>query len=103
MLLLVAAILALSLGEVVTTSATWNLSIALAPAEARGRYLSIFGLGLATERVFGPVVVTGLLLGSGAVGWAGAAVVFALTGAVAERVALAGGAQIPALVGEGTP
>ncbi|WP_329586397.1 MFS transporter [Kitasatospora sp. NBC_01250] len=102
-LLLVAAILALSLGEVVTTSATWNLSIALAPAEARGRYLSIFGLGLATERVFGPVVVTGLLLGSGAVGWAGAAVVFALTGAVAERVALAGGAQIPALVGEGTP
>ncbi|MGF1431044.1 MFS transporter, partial [Kitasatospora sp. LaBMicrA B282] len=93
LLLLVAAIVALSAGEVITTSATWNLSIALAPDGARGRYLSVFGLGLATERVLGPVLVTGLLLGSGAVGWTGAAVVFALAGAAAERVALAGGAR----------
>ncbi len=92
-LLLVAAVVALSLGEVVSTSATWNLSIALAPAGSRGRHLSVFGLGLATERVLGPVVVTGVLLGSGALGWAGAAVVFVLAGVAAERVALAGAAS----------
>lgn len=85
---LVAAVVALSLGEVIANSATWNLSIALAPEDARGRYLSVFNLGLAGERVLGPVIVTGLLLGSGAVGWFGAAVVFAVTGLAAERVAL---------------
>ncbi|MFB7907334.1 MULTISPECIES: MFS transporter [unclassified Kitasatospora] len=94
-LMLVLAIVALSVGEVVSTSATWSLSIELAPPEARGRYLAVFGLGLAGQRVLGPVVVTGLLLGSGAVGWIGAAAVFALTGAAAERVALAGHAKLP--------
>ncbi|MER7845168.1 MFS transporter [Kitasatospora sp. NPDC096077] len=95
-LMLVLAIVALSVGEVVSTSATWNLSIVLAPPEARGRYLAVFGLGLAGQRVLGPVLVTGLLLGSGAVGWIGAAAVFALTGAAAERVALGGAARLPA-------
>ncbi|MEV7602181.1 MFS transporter [Kitasatospora sp. NPDC089797] len=94
-LMLVLAIVALSVGEVVSTSATWNLSIVLAPPEARGRYLAVFGLGLAGQRVLGPVVVTGLLLGSGAVGWIGAAAVFALTGVAAERVALGGAAELP--------
>jgi MFS family permease len=90
---LVAAVVALSLGEVIANSATWNLSIELAPEQARGRYLAIFNLGLAGERVLGPIVVTGLLLGSGTVGWVGAAVVFVVTGVAAERVALSAAAR----------
>lgn len=99
---LVLAVVALSAGEVVANSATWNLSIALAPEHGRGRHLSIFNLSLAAERVLGPVVVTGVLLGAGVAGWAGAALVFALTGIAAQRVALAGGARRPALAGEWT-
>ncbi len=87
---LVAAVVALSLGEVITNSAMWTLSMELAPAPVRGRYLSVFNLGLAAERVLGPVVVTSLLLAAGTAGWAGAAVVFVAAGAFAAR--LAGGA-----------
>jgi MFS family permease len=90
---LVVAVVALSLGEVIANSATWNLSIVLAPEQVRGRYLSIFNLSLAGERVLGPIIVTSLLLGSGTVGWVGAAVVFVITGLAGERVALSAAAR----------
>lgn len=88
-----AAVVALSLGEVMANSASWELSISLAPPASRGRYLSVFNLGLSAERVLGPVVVTGLLLGSGTVGWIGAGAVFLCAGVLSERVALAAGAS----------
>ncbi|WP_149183707.1 MFS transporter [Streptomyces sp. TRM49041] len=90
---LLGAVVALSLGEVMANSASWELSIALAPPASRGRYLSVFNLGLSAERVLGPIVVTGLLLGSGAVGWIGAGAVFLLAGVAGERVALAAGSR----------
>ncbi|MFR0352422.1 MFS transporter [Streptomyces sediminimaris] len=93
-----AAVVALSLGEVMANSAGWELSIALAPVPERGRYLAVFNLGLSAERVLGPVVVTGLLLGSGRLGWVGAAVVFLFAGVAGERVALGAGARVPAPV-----
>ncbi|MFF9347283.1 MFS transporter [Streptomyces sp. NPDC014734] len=94
-----AAVVALSLGEVMANSAGWELSIALAPPEARGRYLAVFNLGLSAERVLGPVVVTGLLLGAGGAGWIAAAAVFLLAGVAAERVAVGAGARAGAPVG----
>jgi MFS family permease len=88
-----AAVVALSLGEVMANSAGWELSIALAPAEVRGRYLAVFNLGLSAERVLGPIVVTGLLLSAGTAGWIGAAAVFLLAGVTGERVALGTGTR----------
>ncbi|MEU0332779.1 MFS transporter [Streptomyces sp. NPDC006193] len=88
-----AAVVALSLGEVMANSAGWELSIALAPPEARGRYLAVFNLGLSAERVLGPIVVTGLLLTAGTAGWLAAAAVFLLAGLGGERVALAAGSR----------
>lgn len=99
---LAGAVVALSLGEVIANSAVWDLSIALAPPEARGRYLSVFNLSLNGQRVLGPIIVTGLLLGSGTAGWFGAAVVFVVAGAAAERVALSAGARVPRPVVTGT-
>ncbi|MEU8690501.1 MFS transporter [Streptomyces sp. NPDC048665] len=94
---LAAAVLALSLGEVIANAAVWDLSIALAPPEARGRYLSVFNLSINGQRVLGPIVVTGLLLGTGTAGWISAAVVFAVAGVTAERVALTAGSRVGAL------
>lgn len=93
---LAAAVVALSLGEVIANSAVWDLSIALAPPEVRGRYLSVFNLSVNGQRVLGPLVVTGLLLGSGTAGWIAAAVVFVAAGVTAERVALTAGARVEA-------
>lgn len=94
---LTAAVVALTLGEVLANSAAWELSIALAPEESRGRYLSVFNMGLSTERIVGPLVVTGALLASGTAGWVVAAVVFLCAGMAAERVALGAGTRIGAL------
>ncbi len=90
---LAAAVLALSLGEVMATSACWDLSITLAPPAARGRYLAVFNLGLSAERVLGPIAVTGLLLTAGTTGWLTAAAVFLLAGLSGERVAVAAGTE----------
>ncbi|MBQ0863820.1 MFS transporter [Streptomyces sp. RK75] len=94
---LTAAVVALTLGEVLANSAAWELSIALAPEESRGRYLSVFNMGLSTERIVGPLVVTGALLASSTAGWVVAAVVFLCAGMAAERVALGAGTRIGAL------
>ncbi|MFE0104718.1 MFS transporter [Streptomyces sp. NPDC059009] len=91
---LAAAVVTLSLAEVIANSAVWDLSIALAPEEQRGRYLSVFNLSVAGQRVLGPVMVTGLLLGSGALGWVVAAAVLVAAGGAAERVARAAGERM---------
>ncbi|GAA2336577.1 MFS transporter [Streptomyces caniferus] len=91
---LAAAVVTLSLAEVIANSAVWDLSIALAPEEQRGRYLSVFNLSVAGQRVLGPVLVTGLLLGSGALGWVVAAAVLVVAGVAAERVARAAGERM---------
>ncbi|MFJ9469690.1 MFS transporter [Streptomyces caniferus] len=91
---LAAAVVTLSLAEVIANSAVWDLSIALAPEEQRGRYLSVFNLSVAGQRVLGPVLVTGLLLGSGSLGWVVAATVLVVAGVAAERVARAAGERI---------
>lgn len=99
---LVLAVIALSLGEVIASTAGWELSIALAPAQRRGRYLSVFNLGLSAERVLGPLVVTGALIGLGTAGWAAAAAVFLGAGVASERVAL-GSWRPPDELPDGTP
>ncbi|MEU8995322.1 MFS transporter [Streptomyces caniferus] len=91
---LAAAVVTLSLAEVIANSAVWDLSIALAPEEQRGRYLSVFNLSVAGQRVLGPVLVTGLLLGSGSLGWVVAAAVLVVAGIAAERVARAAGERM---------
>ncbi|MFF5126228.1 MFS transporter [Streptomyces syringium] len=95
---LAAAVVTLSLAEVIANSAVWDLSIALAPEEQRGRYLSVFNLSVAGQRVLGPVMVTGLLLGSGSLGWVVAAGVLVVAGFAAERVARAAGERMRAEV-----
>ncbi|MET9679537.1 MFS transporter [Streptomyces coeruleorubidus] len=95
---LVTAVVLLSLAEVVANSAVWDLSIALAPEEQRGRYLSVFNLSVAGQRVLGPVMVTGLLLSAGPLGWVVAAGVLVVAGGAAERVARAAGERMRARV-----
>ncbi|MFE0470771.1 MFS transporter [Streptomyces sp. NPDC058947] len=88
---LATAVVLLTLAEVIANAAVWDLSIALAPPEQRGRYLSVFNLSVAGQRVLGPVMVTGLLLGAGTLGWVVAAAVLVVAGGAAERVARAAG------------
>lgn len=79
--LLVAAAVALSLGEIWQAAGAWRLSFALAPAEQRSYYLGVYELGISGSSAVGPALLTWTIVESGgAVGWFGLAAVFVVTG-----------------------
>lgn len=67
--LLIGAVLVLTLCELLQSAGSWGLSFGLAPAEARGRYLAVFGYGTALQSAIGPTAVTFALTRLGAWGW----------------------------------
>ncbi|WP_327089716.1 MFS transporter [Nonomuraea sp. NBC_01738] len=89
--LFAAAIVLLTCGELVSVSAAWTLSYAVAPEGRRAEYLAAFGMGRSFGRyALGPVLVTGLLQAFGGWVWGALAVLFAGAGlaTLAVRVGL---------------
>jgi dipeptide/tripeptide permease len=66
---LVAATVALTTGELWHSAGAWGLSLALAPQQARGRFLTVFNLGATVLDITGAVIVTFLVLPAGDAGW----------------------------------
>ena len=92
MLLLVAGVIVLTIGELWTSVAAWSLSFELADDRAPGQYQGAFALGMSVETVVGPLLATGLVLGVGAPGWLIAGLLSVLLGSAiagATRRALA--------------
>ena len=82
--LLVVALGALTSAELVTSAGEWFLSVNLAPARLRERYLSVFKTSMAIQQAAGPVLVTAALTGWGRLGWLALAVLLA-AGTLASR------------------
>lgn len=78
--LLVAAVLSLTVGEVLATVGEWGLSLGLAPEVGQGRYLAIFSTGSAAQIAFGPLLITALIVELGSDGWAVLAAIFLACG-----------------------
>lgn len=78
---LVVAALLLTCGELWQAVGAWELSFSLSPAESRSSYLAVFGLGVSAQEALGPLLVAGLVIASGAVGWVLLGVLFLLGGA----------------------
>ncbi|WP_405734655.1 MFS transporter [Streptomyces sp. NBC_01537] len=76
---LIAAATAFTFVEMLEATASWELSIALAPAEAQGAYLGVQGLAQSAERALGPMLLTTLVIASGPLGWAGFGAALATT------------------------
>jgi MFS family permease len=88
--LLVAGMVFLTLGEIWQAAAQFGSGYALSPEDQRGKYLSVFGLGLNAQRIYGPPVVAGVVAW-GVGGWATLAVLLAAAGlAAAVLTGLAG-------------
>jgi MFS family permease len=84
--LLAAGLVMITFGELVTVSAAWTLSYALAPAGRPGQYLSTFGMGrLIGRQVLGPLAMAAVVT-SGAAGWAILATAFATAGVATLRI-----------------
>jgi hypothetical protein len=69
-------------GEMMQSAGAWEISFALAPAHQQGQYQGFFGTGLAVARMLGPVLLTTLIIGWGAVGWLLLGGLFLLAGLV---------------------
>ncbi|MEU3610558.1 MFS transporter [Streptomyces sp. NPDC035033] len=65
---LVVAVTALTFAEIIHATSAWELSVALAPAEAQGAYLGVHGLAQSTQRFAGPLLVTGVMT-AGPLAW----------------------------------
>jgi hypothetical protein len=85
--LLVAAVLFLSIGEVLATVGEWGTSLGLAPIRGQGRYLALFSTGSAAQIVFGPFLVTALIVHAGIGSWAILAGIFSFAGLAAWTAA----------------
>ncbi|HEV2376579.1 MAG TPA: MFS transporter [Streptosporangiaceae bacterium] len=84
--LLVAAMVALTGGELWQSAGGWGLSYALARPGQEGAYLSMFSLGAAVQQIAAPVLVA-TVVQVGTVGWVGLAALVAVTGLIAPLTA----------------
>lgn len=85
---LLSAAVAYTFAEIVHATATWELSSALAPENARGSYIGVHGIAQATERSVGPFIMTSVVLTGGPVCWIGLGAGLAVAAAVQKRLAL---------------
>ncbi|MER8046176.1 MFS transporter [Streptomyces sp. NPDC094032] len=82
---LVVAVVALTFAEILHATASWELSVALAPAEAQGAYLGVHGLAQSTQRFAGPLLVTGVMA-AGPLAWPLLGLALVGAGAAQHRV-----------------
>jgi MFS family permease len=69
LVLLVAAVVAWTIGEVSTQAGTWTLSFELTPPDAAGAYQGFFTMGWHVGVMLGPLAVTSLAISHGLRGW----------------------------------
>lgn len=73
---LASAMVLQTVAEITQASAGWTFSYALAPTADRAQCLTTFGLSISAQFVFGPPLLTGLVIANGSFGWVGLAIAF---------------------------
>jgi hypothetical protein len=74
--LLILATVLMSLGEIWQSAGAWELSYRYADPEREVQYLAVFSLGITAQDIYGPALVTVVVIGTGAAGWLGLAALF---------------------------
>jgi MFS family permease len=95
-LILVAAVVVHSIGELYYTAGSISVSFGLAPEHAQGQYQGLAGMGFGVGAAVSPVLMIGLVLSLGRVGWIGLGVLFAVLGLASPAVARWGERTRPA-------
>ena len=86
LLLMAAAMAVHTYGELWFSASTFALDINLAPANAQGQYQGLVGIGFGAGQAAAPLILIGLCLSLGRVGWFGLGLGFALLGLLAPAV-----------------
>jgi MFS-type transporter involved in bile tolerance (Atg22 family) len=85
--LLIAGVLCLSAGELLTVSSAWEVSFRLAPDGRSAEFFATYGLGRAGSQVVGPIIITVAVLALGVPGWLSLAALFILGGLITPLMA----------------
>jgi MFS family permease len=94
--LLIAAVAVHTYGEIWYASAAFALEFGLAPAHAQGQYQGLIGAGTGLGQAAAPLVLVGVCLGLGRVGFIALGACFALLGLAAPALARWGERTRPA-------
>jgi MFS family permease len=61
--------IAFTVVEMIQSAVGWELSVCLAPDEAQGAYVGVYGLAQSAARCVGPMLVTSAVIAGGPAGW----------------------------------
>jgi MFS family permease len=86
-IVLLAATVVLTLGELWQSMGGWGVSYALAPEDQRNTYLTIYYLGEPLASMAGPALLTMAVITAGSAGWLALACLFALAGLLVRGIA----------------
>lgn len=68
---LLAAACLQTLAELMRSVSSWELAVSLAPAPERAAYLGVAGMSQSVQKCVGPLVLTGIVMTAGPLGWLG--------------------------------
>ncbi|HEX4791399.1 MAG TPA: MFS transporter [Actinospica sp.] len=74
-----------TLAELMRSVSSWELAVSLAPAGARPAYLGVAGMSQSTQKCLGPLLLTGVVMAAGPVGWLGLGGLVAAASAAQRR------------------
>jgi MFS family permease len=102
LLLLAAAVLVHAYGELWHSAGTFALDFGLAPEHAQGQYQGLVGIGNGVGQAAAPVLLVGLCLSLGRIGFIGLGVCFCLLGLAGPALAQWGQRTRPAVYAAGS-
>ncbi|MEV7770391.1 MFS transporter [Kitasatospora sp. NPDC086791] len=97
---LLAAAMLVTLAELMRSVSSWELAVVLAPPGARASYLGVAGMSQSVQKSVGPLLLTGVVMAAGPVGWLGLGAATVGLGALQRRASLR---RLAALAGPGAP
>jgi hypothetical protein len=78
--LVLAGVVALTVGEIAAGAATWFAAFRAVPDGAQGQYQAVFGMAASLARIAGPALALPLVLAGGLTGWLAVGAVMAAAG-----------------------
>ncbi|MGW3072030.1 MFS transporter [Kitasatospora sp. NPDC001132] len=85
---LLAAAILVTLAELLRSVSSWELAVVLAPPGARASYLGVAGMSQSVQKSVGPLLLTGVVMAAGPIGWLGLGAATVGLGALQRRASL---------------
>jgi MFS family permease len=101
LVLLIGAVAIYTIGELYYASGSFAVSFNLAPEHAQGQYQALAGVGFSAGMALSPVLMIGVVLSAGRIGWILLGAGFALLGLAAPAVTRWGERTRPAVAAAG--